>query len=137
MMRKQRIKNICNNWDLRDFAYVNFQPDESLSEAHRAWQGCPTVAVTRAGRIFAGWYTGGVFEPCINNYNVLVKSDDGGKSWSLPILSIHSDYEKRNRNIDIQLWLDFENRLWVMWTASPYYETSKPASIKGFLNGEK
>ena len=131
------MKNICNNWDLRDFAYVNFQPDESLSEAHRAWQGCPTVALTRAGRIFAGWYTGGVFEPCINNYNVLVKSDDGGKSWSLPILSIHSDYEKRNRNIDIQLWLDFENRLWVMWTASPYYETSKPASIKGFLNGEK
>ena len=130
------MKNICNNWCASNFAYINFCPDESVREEYRSWQGCPTIAVTKKGRVFAGWYTGGAFEPCINNYNVLVKSDDDGENWSFPILSIHSDYEKRNRNIDIQLWLDFENRLWVMWTLSPYYETSKPASVKSFLDGE-
>ena len=131
------MKSICENWNLNDFQYINFDPDASVGEEARAWQGCPTIAVTQKNRIFAGWYTGGAFEPCINNYNVLVKSDDGGKSWSLPLLTVHSDYENRMRNIDIQLWVNHENQLWVMWTASPYYETSKPTSIKAFLNGQR
>lgn len=129
------MKNICNNWNLSDFKHINFYPDASVGEEYRAWQGCPTIAVTRKGRIFAGWYTGGAFEPCIHNYNVLVKSDDNGENWSFPLITIHSDYEKRNRNIDIQLWVDHENQLWVMWTVSPYYENSKRSSIKDFVDG--
>ena len=74
------MKNVCNHWAETDCKYINFSPDDSVSEENRAWQGCPTVAVTRKGRLFAGWYTGGAFEPCIHNYNVLVVSDDGGQS---------------------------------------------------------
>ncbi len=130
------MKHICHNWEPSDFQYINLAPDASVGEENRAWQGCPTIAITQKGRIFAGWYTGGAYEPCFNNYNVLVKSDDGGKSWSFPLVTIHSDYEKRERKIDIQLWVTPENQLWVMWTVSPYYETSKPSSIKAFLEGE-
>ena len=110
--------------------YVVFNPGEEVHEKNRAWQGCPTVARTKGGRLFAGWYTGGLFEPCIHNYNVLIQSDDDGNSWSAPILAVYSDYEAMHRNIDIQLWIDNHNRLWVMWTHSPFYRDSVPATIK-------
>lgn len=110
--------------------YIVLKPGDEVSEKCRAWQGCPTIARTKGGRLFAGWYTGGMFEPCINNYNVLVQSDDNGETWSAPIMAVYSNFENKHRNIDIQLWVDNKNRLWVMWTHSPYYANSKPATIK-------
>lgn len=124
------MKNICRNWSLKEYPYINFAPDASFGEAHRAWQGCPTVAVTQKGRLFAGWYSGGALEPCINNYNVLVMSDDAGLSWSEPILVVGSDREKRLRKIDIELWINADNSLWAMWTESPYSENSSVATIR-------
>ena len=124
------MKNICNNWDLSDYKYINFAPDESASEEHRAWQGCPSIATTKNGRLFASWFSGGAFEPCIYNYNILVMSVDGGASWSTPLLTVGSDVESRLRKIDIELWVNNDNSLWVMWTVSPYTEKSKPATIK-------
>ena len=76
------MQNICNGWNLNDYQHINFSPDDSFGEANRAWQGCPSIAVTKNGRLFSAWFSGGDFEPCINNYNVLNLSDDGGKSWS-------------------------------------------------------
>jgi len=110
--------------------YVRFHPGDEVAESRRAWQGCPTVARTKGGRLFAGWYTGGMFEPCIHNYNLLIQSDDGGESWSKPILAVYTDYDRCMRNIDIQLWVDDGNRLWVAWTHSPYREGDPPASIR-------
>lgn len=124
------MKHICNSWDLNDYQYINFTPDDSVSEDNRAWQGCPSVAVTKKGRLFAAWYSGGAFEPCIYNYNILVKSDDFGETWSQPILTIGTDEEKRLRKIDIELWVNKDNALWLMWTVSPYSENSAPATIK-------
>lgn len=110
--------------------YIVMHPGDEVSERHRAWQGCPTIARTKAGRLFAGWYTGGMFEPCIHNYNILMQSDDNGEHWSHPVTAIYSDYENMHRNIDIQLWVDNKNRLWVMWTRSPFYKNSGPATIR-------
>lgn len=107
-------------------SYINFAPGEEAAEANRAWQGCPSVAVTRAGRLFAAWYTGGVLEPCIHNFNVLVVSDDRGESWSKPILTVLTDEKTRTRNIDMQLWITEENHLWAMWTRSPLYNIVIP-----------
>ena len=129
------MKHICNNWEAKDYPYINFAPDESVSEETRAWQGCPSIESTKNGRLFAAWFTGGEFEPCINNYNVLAVSDDKGESWSKPILTIGTDYANRLRKIDLQLWVSPQGHLWLMWTVSPYYETSKPASIKEALDG--
>ena len=124
------MKNLCCGWEEKAYPYICLEPDEGFGAATRAWQGCPTVAVTKKGRIFAGWYTGGMFEPCIDNYNVLAMSNDGGETWIDPVLTIGTDKENRMRRIDIQLWMAENNALWVMWTLSPYYETSKLASIK-------
>ena len=122
------------HWNNEDCAYINFTPDASVAEEMRAWQGCPSVAVTRGGRLFAAWYSGGAFEPCIENYNILVMSDDGGQSWSAPILTVGTDKPNRMRKIDAELWIREDNSLWLMWTQSPYYETSVPAVIKGPWN---
>lgn len=111
------------------YSYINFSPDESVYEENRSWQGCPTVAVTKGGRIFAGWYTGGLVEPCIHNYNILSKSDDCGKTWSKPLLTIGTDYKNRMRYIDIELLVTEDNELWVFYVASPYYENSEEATI--------
>ena len=117
-------------------SYINFAPGEEADEARRAWQGCPSVAVTRGGRLFAAWYTGGALEPCIHNFNVLVVSDDRGESWSKPILTVLTDEATRTRNIDLQLWITEENHLWAMWTRSPYYETSLPASLRNLQKAD-
>lgn len=124
------MENICNNWCQKDYPYINFAPDDSVSEENRAWQGCPSVAVTKKGRLFAGWYTGGAFEPCITNYNILTFSDDAGQSWAKPILTVGTDTKNRLRKIDIELWISPDNCLWVMWTVSPYSENSTLATIR-------
>jgi len=117
------------------YPYIVMNPGDEVLEKNRAWQGCPTIARTKGGRLFAGWYTGGMLEPCIQNYNILIQSDDGGETWSRPIMAIYSDFEKKHRNIDIQLWVDNKNRLWVMWTHSPYYEDSTEATIRTEFKG--
>ncbi len=89
--------------------------DAAYAEGIRRFQGCPTVAVTRGGRIYVGWYSGGSREPHIENYNLLICSDDGGESWSPPLLVIPSSRERLIHALDIQLWCDGEGRLHVFW----------------------
>lgn len=84
-------------------------------ERDRNFQGCPTIAVTSKGRIFLGWYSGGFMEPHMDNYNLVISSEDGGKTWSDPILLIPSDKERLIHALDIQLWIDPLGRLWVFW----------------------
>ena len=69
---------------------LNLNPGKEFDENNRFWQGCPTIARTRGGRLYAGWYAGGTREPSLYNYNVLVKSDDNGRTWSRPVLVIPS-----------------------------------------------
>jgi len=96
-------------------APVILNPDPSFAEEYRFWQGCPTVMTSPKGRLYVGWYTGGTNEPSQFNYNLLIKSDDGGQSWSRPLLVIDSLPEQKIRAIDIQLWLDPAGRAWVFW----------------------
>lgn len=93
---------------VKDPCEVLVYPDPSTyeKEAQRRFQGCPTVAVTPKGRIFMGWYSGGWMEPHIDNYNLLVSSEDGGLTWSDPLLIIPSDKERLIHALDIQLWID-------------------------------
>ena len=40
---------------------VLFSPcDEKYDEKKQLFQGCPTIAITKNGRIFVGWYAGGL-----------------------------------------------------------------------------
>lgn len=93
-----------------------FNPrNEEYSEKIREFQGCPTIAITNGGRIFMGWYSGGICEPHMDNYNLLIYSDDNGNSWSEPILVIPSNKEKCIHALDIQLWVSPEGKLFVFW----------------------
>ena len=89
--------------------------DPAYAEGPRKYQGCPTLAVTKGGRIWLGWYAGGVREPEMDNYNLLVKSDDGGETWSEPYLVIPSSKEHWFHALDIQLWTSPEGKLYVYW----------------------
>ena len=91
--------------------------DEKLhGENKRLWQGCPTIAITPGGRLFAGWYSGGSMEPSIMNYSLLQVSDDGGMTWNKPLFIIESLPKDNIQQLDIQLWMDPLDRLWVCWT---------------------
>lgn len=89
--------------------------DSAYDEDIRRFQGCPTIAITKKGRIYAGWYSGGRCEPHIENYNVLVFSDDLGKTWSKPLLIIPSNKDALIQALDIQLWVSPEGKLYVFW----------------------
>lgn len=92
------------------------RPGPEYAEKHRFWQGCPTILRTPGGILYAGWYTGGTREPSPRNCNILVRSRDGGGSWSDVLLVVESVPDRQLRAIDIQLWLDPRQRMWLFWT---------------------
>ena len=92
-----------------------YPTDPIYAESIRKFQGCPTLAITRGGRIYMGWYAGGTREPHMENYNLLIYSDDLGKNWSRPLLIIPSSKEKCVHALDIQLWTAPDGRLFVFW----------------------
>lgn len=100
-----------------------YPKDPKYDEEIRQFQGCPTVAATRGGRVFAGWYAGGTCEPHMENYNILTYSDNGGKSFLPPILVIPGSKERFVHALDIQLWIDPKGWLHVFWVQND----SKPA----------
>lgn len=92
-----------------------YPKDEKYSEKIRNFQGCPTIATTKGGRIFLGWYSGGIREPHMDNYNLLIYSDDFGKTWSEPVLVIPSSKENFVHALDIQLWTAPDGKLHIYW----------------------
>ncbi|MBR0459226.1 MAG: exo-alpha-sialidase [Victivallales bacterium] len=101
---------------MQESFHIITEPEEKYSLKYRFWQGCPTIARTRGGRLFAGWYTGGTHEPAPNHYNLLAQSDDDGRTWQEPVLIVASAPENHVRAIDIQLWTDPVGKLWLLWT---------------------
>ena len=90
-------------------------PDEKLlNDRVLKFIGCPTLAITKGGRFFAGWYFGGIREPHMDNCNVIVMSDDG-VNWSRPILAIPSSKSRNVHALDIQLWIAPDGALYVFW----------------------
>lgn len=105
-----------------------YPKDPEYAENIRQFQGCPTLAITRGGRIFLGWYSGGDIEPHMDNYNLLIYSDDHGKSWSNLVLVIPSSKEHFIHALDIQLWTAPDGKLYVFWVQnnSDYKDAHKP-----------
>lgn len=99
---------------------VDFNPGEKYATRKREWQGCPTILRTPKGTLYAGWYSGGPGEGLLN-YSLMVKSTDGGLSWSKePLLVIDSLTDKKIQSLDIQYWLDPDGRFWYFWTQRDY-----------------
>ena len=94
--------------------YTNQDVLSGFSTEHRIWQGIPSIEVTRKGRIFLTFYSGGTKEE-IGNYAVLIKSDSGS-DFSEPIAAA---YKERHRCYDSCLWIDPLDRLWFTWACAP------------------
>lgn len=122
-----------------DFIVNPIEP-KYIDESIRQFQGCPTIAITKGGRIYVGWYSGGTIEPHMDNFNLLVYSDDKGKTWSKPILVIPSDHNRWVHALDIQLWTAPDGRLFVFWVqdnTEPVELGRKGYVIDGFVFYDK
>lgn len=95
-------------------------PDERYDENNRAWQGAPSVARTRGGRLFVSFMSGGIYEPDPRNNSMLVYSDDNGETWSEPILVLESLKDQRLRVSDLELWVSPTGELWMFWSEYAY-----------------
>ena len=87
---------------------------KDYTPSHCIWAGIPSIEVTKAGRNFLTFYSGGTKEE-IGNYVVLIMSDDG-KTFSSPIAICK---ENDSRCFDPCLWIDPIGRLWLTWSKSP------------------
>ncbi|AHF93797.1 hypothetical protein OPIT5_30165 [Opitutaceae bacterium TAV5] len=88
-------------------------PGAAYATATRKWQGIPGIEATATGVLYAAWYTGGHTE-CEANHVVVVRSRDGGRTWSEPYLVIDPP-ARYVRAFDPVLWLDPSGRLWIFW----------------------
>ena len=101
-------------WESAAASLISTANDAYYSRSERNWNGCPTVAVTNGGRLFAGWVSGGTGEPRVENYDVLAYSDDGGKTWTET--GAIDTYKKGDKNKlskanDVQMWLDTDTNV--------------------------
>lgn len=94
--------------------YTNQEILSKYSTEYRIWQGIPSIEVTKKGRIFLTFYSGGTDEE-IGNYAVLLKSDSGC-DFSEPIAVA---IEEGHRCYDPCLWIDPLDRLWFTWACAP------------------
>lgn len=87
---------------------------ELYSAKNRIWQGIPSIEVTKKGRIFSTFYSGGSDEEC-GNFVMVLLSDDG-INFSEPVAAAYKD---GHRCFDPSIWIDPSDRLWLFWTVSP------------------
>jgi hypothetical protein len=66
----------------------------AYARASRTGTGVPSIAVSKAGRIWAAWYSGTtpgeIIERCPHAYVVVSTSGDGGRTWQ-EVLAIDPD----------------------------------------------
>ena len=98
-------------------ARVIHAPQEArFADAHRIWQGIPSIERTPGGRLYADWYTGMDTERG-GNFVLVSTSDDDGESWRSGVLAIEHD-DPSVRCYDPCLWTDPLGRLWITWAQS-------------------
>ena len=93
----------------------NLHPGSEYHTQTRLWQGIPSVERTPDGAFWATWYSGGKTEDP-DNYALIVRSADEGKTWSEPVLVV--DPPGKVRAFDPNLWTDPLGRLWFFWAQS-------------------
>ncbi len=99
---------------------------------NRAFQGIPSLAVAREGRLWATWYAGVTPNEDRNNYVVVSTSGDGGSTWR-EVLVIDPDAGGPVRAFDPELWLAPDGRLFVFWAqgVGDNDEARVSAALKG------
>lgn len=94
---------------------VCYNSEGKYDTTNRQFQGIPSIEVTHSGKLWAGWYAGGINEGP-DNYVIIMSSDDGGGNWTEPIAVI--DPPGNTRAFDPVLWHDQLGRMWWFWSQS-------------------
>lgn len=89
---------------------------EEYADEFRKFQGISSLAVTSNQDIWVTWYTGGVTEDR-DNYVLLVRSRDGGKTWSKPLFAL--DQPGEPRQYDPSIWYAPDGKLYLFWAQRP------------------
>lgn len=89
---------------------------EKYADDLRLFQGIPSIAAADDQNIWIAWYTGGVTEDR-DNYVVVARSRDGGKTWSKPLFAVDQDGEPRQ--YDPSLWFAPDGKLHLFWSQRP------------------
>lgn len=90
--------------------------DARFQDSVRRWQSCPKAAVTKGGKLFVAFYTGGT-EESSENYGMLVSSTDGGNTF--PTIEAVVEHPAPGCGAgSVVVWVDPDNRLWLFWTQS-------------------
>lgn len=93
--------------------YLELNPGPTYWPRVRIWQGIPGITIAPNGRLWATWYTGLLGEGKPQNYDVLVTSDDDGKTWSKPVAVYDPSRNFLNGNTgDPLLWTDPNGKMW-------------------------
>ena len=103
-----------------DESYLNpprviANPGPEYAAETRAFQGIPSLACGRDGRLWAVWYGGITPGEDHNNYAILAVSTDNGATWSDEKLVIDPDGEGPVRAFDPEIWLAPDGKLWLFW----------------------
>ncbi len=88
---------------------------EKYAVETRCWQGIPSIAVTRNGRLFVCFYSGSTTED-LGNYCILYSSDNDGNTWQ-EVAVAH--FGERSRAFDPCVWIDCKDRLWFFYSTTP------------------
>ena len=87
---------------------------QGYSTTERNWQGIPGIEVTKGGRLWVSYFTGGDKEPSTENCVAFSYSDDNGETWVDPFFII-SHPSNDARTYDPCVWLDPLGRMWFTW----------------------
>jgi predicted neuraminidase len=111
------IGGIGNVGDEKELALCPAPVSKVVGDAYRSrqFQGIPGIEIAKNGRLWAVFYSGGVWEGP-ENYIALVTSGDGGQTWS--DLKYVIDPPGLVRAFDPCLWHDPSGRLWLFWSQS-------------------
>ena len=101
---------------------------DEYSVANRKFTGIPSLAISSGGQLWAVWYAGITPAEDYNNYVVVAKSGDKGKSWQ-EILVIDPDGPGQARAFDPEVWVDPDGHLWIFWAQHVFRDATKNTSL--------
>lgn len=83
-----------------------------LQDNARHFQSAPSITVSRGGRLWVTWHTGGVGEGD-DNCVLVISSGDGGRTWSKPLFAL--DAPGPLRFLDPGFWTDPNGKVWLFY----------------------
>ena len=106
--------NTASAASLTEMAAEIIVDPQGYSVSERLWQGIPGVEVTKGGRLWVSYFTGGEKEPSTKNCVAFSYSDDDGKTWKDPFFIIAHPSDGA-RTYDPCVWIDPLGRMWFTW----------------------